>query len=176
MPLGSRKGLVMTAVLLAGPAMAQDVPHVMAGLWESAIQIKGVALGSMQMCMDGSPATMAANLRARANRPRPSVTCDKPIVTPVPGGHRTEVTCTVDGRVSHDIMVLTGDMQTHMHADATVRTEGQPEVTTSMDMRRTGECPADMKPGDTRAHMDPDAIAGLASAFGGKPPKPEAGQ
>jgi hypothetical protein len=166
----------MVLALLAAPAMAQDTSHIVAGLWESAIQVNGVALGTMQMCMDGSPETMAANLRARSNRPRPSATCDKPVTTPVPGGRRTEISCTIDGRVSHDVIVTTGDMHTHMHAEATMTAEGAPEVRNVIDLHRTGDCPAGMKPGDTKANMDSNAMANIAQAFAKKPPAPTPAQ
>ena len=170
------KAALILAASLTAPAIAKDAPHIAAGLWESAIQVNGLALGTMQMCMDGSPESMAANLRARANRPRPSATCDKPVSTPVPGGRRTEISCTIDGRVSHDVIVTTGDMQTHMHADATMTPEGGPEIRNVIDMHRTGECPADMKPGDTKAQMDSNALANMAQAFAKKPPAPAPAQ
>jgi hypothetical protein len=163
------KAILILGAGLAAPVMAQDVPRMMAGLWESTVQMNGVALGTVQMCMDASPETMAANLRARTNSPRTPSTCDKPVTTLVPEGHKFELSCTSEGHTHRQVVVLTGDLQSHMHVDMTLSRDGGPGIRNQIDMHRTGECPADMKPGDTKTSMDSNAIANLAQAFAKKP-------
>ena len=164
------KTALILAAGLALPALAQDGSRLQPGLWESAIQMNGVALGTMQMCMDGSPETMAANLRARAAQAQAKADCTKPDNSLVPGGRRIEVSCTTDGHVMHSVMTLTGDMQTHMHVSATTSRDGGQDIKNDMDMRRSGECPAGMKPGDTKVQMDPNSLGAMAKAFGRTPP------
>ena len=156
MPLGARKGLALSAVLLAAPVAvcAQDTATPMApGLWTYAVAMAGIDAGTMELCLDGDLKTTLAALAGPQPR-RPKAACDKPVITPIPGGQRIDTACAGPQHSSRTVVTLQELSPIRAKSDVESTLDGKPGLKIVMDAQRTGECPAAMKPGDRKLHVN----------------------
>ena len=158
MPLGARKGLALLMVLLVVPAAvcAQDAfTHMAPGLWTYAVNMGGIDAGTMDLCLDGDLKTTLAAINGSQPRRQPSkAICAKPVVTPLQDGQRFDTTCTGPEHTSHMVMTMQALSPTHVKTEADSTLDGKPGLKIVMDAQRTGECPAAMKPGDRKLHVN----------------------
>jgi hypothetical protein len=161
--------LIAAGVLLAMPLVvsAQPAgPHIVAGLWETGVDVSGMKV-TTQICMDGSEAssrrafTPPSREQAQAAAER---SCEKQDIHPIPGGYSVETICTNRGRVTHVSGTVTGDFRTRYATDMTIVSDGRPPQSMHLEAHRVGECPAGMKPGETRTQMDQGAMAAAIAA------------
>lgn len=158
-------GLVLGLPLMASAQFAG--PHVEAGLWETNMDVSGFKIAT-QMCMDGSEATSRRIFRP-PSREKAAATaereCEKQDIHPIPGGYSVNTTCTNNGRTTHVKGTVTGDFRTRYDMDMAVDSDGRPAQVMHMESRRLGDCPAGMKPGETRTSFGGANGGGLAAAI-----------
>lgn len=139
---------VIAAVGLA-PAIAlgADVAAIKPGLWQAITQAAGQSM-TMTMCM-GDPKDMFAQVQADHPRPARSATdkpaCAPPKITPTADGFEQVLDCGQGGRTR--VLASITDNGTQMHVATSQVVDGGETPLVTMDLRRIGECPAGMKPG-----------------------------
>jgi hypothetical protein len=165
MPFGSRKGLALSAVLLIVPAAvcAQDtVTHMTPGLWTYAVAMAGIDAGTMDLCLD---ADLKTALTAMGATPHPKKgSCDQKIASPAPGGWRIETTCMGSEHQTHSVMTMQELSPTHVKSETDTTVDGKPGLKMVMDAQRAGECPAKMKTGERKLHVNLTKIPALMAA------------
>lgn len=168
MPLGPSKSLGLSMALLVVPVavFAQDtVTHMTPGLWTYAVSMAGIDAGTMELCLDGDLKTTLAAINGPQPRRQPSkATCAKPVVTPLQDGRRIDTTCTGPEHTSHMVMTMQEISPTHVKTEADSTLDGKPALKIVMDAQRTGECPASMKPGDRKIHLNVMKLPALMAA------------
>jgi hypothetical protein len=165
MPLGPSKGLCLSLALLVVPAAvcAQDtVTHMTPGLWSYAVNMAGIDAGTMDLCLD---ADLKTALTAMGATPHPKKgTCDQRITAAAPGDWRIETTCMGPEHSTHTVMTVQELSPTHVKNEAATTVDGKPGLKTVMDAQRTGECPAKMKIGERKLHINLTKLPALMAA------------
>lgn len=135
-------------------AMAQDLPHRKAGLWESSMesaQMQGKNMTSQQ-CIDEKTDAEMMNRALKADGK--SNTCKQITSKRLTNGWEFDSQCAMTGYTMTSHAVITGDfntqytMQMHGHREPADKTGADTDVT--MHAKFMGACPADMKPGDMK--------------------------
>jgi hypothetical protein len=149
---GRMRVTLMTAAALATilsiAARADDYPPRKAGLWEVAVHNPAVPDVTMKLCIDPDTDQMfhkfSGDVRAKHCQ-KNTVNVSGTTVTAESVCLLGSITTTTDA-----VTTFTGDSAYHvdikMHFDPPKL--GQSDVAITQDAKWTGDCPADMKPGD----------------------------
>jgi len=139
-----------TAVLVAAPATAQDMPTRKAGLWE--IKMGGGPQGgvTMQQCTDAATDKALTSSAGAAGQQD----CSKRDIKKTSSGMVIDSVCTIAGRSINSHIEVTGSFDSAytmtISSDAGgARPAGVPgQITVTMDAKWLGACKADQRPGD----------------------------
>jgi len=173
--------LAATAVLVAAPASAQEMPNRKAGLWEIAMGFgtPGRAPQTMQQCIDAATdQALHSSAGAAAQQD-----CSKREVKKTATGMTVDSVCTRAGKTITSHMEVTGSFDSAYTMKITTDAAGarQPgelgSITMTMQAKWLGACKADMKPGDMIMPggmkinvMDMQRMRTGAPGAGGPPP------
>lgn len=141
--------LCAMAALSALPALADELPARMPGLWESSTSVMaGMPVIKVKQCIDAKTdqLTQAAVL--------PGAQCSKKEVRKIATGYEIETDCKISGMSVVGKGLITGDFATHIRMEMTTMMSGIPGqpggMTTKIviETARVGDCQAGQKPGD----------------------------
>lgn len=146
-----RVTFVMTVALVsisATAAAAEDYPPRKPGLWEVSVHNPSIPDVTTKLCIDAATDQLFHQF---SNNVR-SQHCSKNDIKVSGSTVTADSDCTLGGTkvTTTSITTFTGDSAYHVdvksHFDPPKL--GQSDVTITQDAKWTGECPADMKPGD----------------------------
>lgn len=142
-------GLCALAALPAIPALADELPARMPGLWESTTSVMaGMPVIKIKQCVD------ARTDQLTQVAVQPGAQCAKSQVRRIPAGYEIETDCKVSGMSVAGKGLITGDFATRIRMEMTSTMSGIPGqpggMTTKIviEARRIGDCEAGQKPGD----------------------------
>ena len=144
-------GSIAAAIMLTafGPAaLADDYPPRKAGLWLLTVQAEAGPAATMKMCIDEDTDQLfhkiGTNLRA-PHCARNDTKVDGDVIT-------TDSECKIGGSTITTTSVTKFDGDTAYHSDITSHVDpaiaGKSDTTITQDGKWSGDCPADLKPGD----------------------------
>lgn len=129
-------------------------PAPKAGLWEMKITAAGMPAPQATKVCVGEP---APGTNAFTPPPGAGQTCAKNSVTKVAAGYEIDSECTIQGMTATSKGSLTGDFSSAYKIEMATKMSGpnlpaaaQQEVKTVIDAKYLGDCPADMKPGQSQ--------------------------
>lgn len=111
-----------------------------AGLWEMTVTAAGQKTPTTKVCMG------ATAPGANPFTPPNSGACAKNNVTATADGYDIDMECSANGQTMAMKGKVTGDMENAYTANYTMTVMGR-EMTTAIDAKRVGDCPAGTQPG-----------------------------
>lgn len=179
---GSMRSCAAALLILCAPAVVAQpdgrFPSRKPGLWETSTEIPGggrssaAATMSFQQCVDGKTDEAA---QRRQFSPDPNARCTTSNVRTGGGGYEADYVCdSAGGKVSGHVK-MSGDLSSRYTLTNTMRRDaaagsGPAERTVTIVAQHQGDCPADMKPGDTRMTGMPQMPAGMPQIPSGSGP------
>jgi hypothetical protein len=140
--------LALTAVTLAGSALAADMPKRKAGLWEINMRMEGVpSMGPMQQCIDQNTDNLMQQ-KAKENKQDCSVMDIKP------SGNKVTIhaVCKMEGSTATTDGVFEGSFDSSYKGTIKSRfsppMHGMSESNMTQEARWLGPCKPGQKPGD----------------------------
>lgn len=171
-----RRSAAALLILCAPAVLAQAdgrFPSRKPGLWETSTEVPGGGRSSaaatmrFQQCVDSKTDEAA---QRRQFSPDPGARCTTSNVRTGSGEYEADYACdSAGGKVSGHVK-MSGDLSSRYTLTNTMRREPAPasgpaERTVTILAQHQGDCPADMKPGDTR-------MSGMPQMPGGMPQMP----
>jgi hypothetical protein len=145
-----RRSTVAAVLVLAGsmPALAADLPHRKAGLWEVKTHLDKAARNdaTSQICIDAATDEMTMMIAG----PLAQEVCPKIDVQRSGDTVTIDAACTLGGKAATSHTVMTGSFDSAYTMVATVQSDALPGGTMTISGSATwlGPCAADQKPGD----------------------------
>lgn len=136
-------------------AWAQDAPpRRKAGLWEIVTEVPGGRPGmsmQYQQCLGSDPDSQSLQ---KALTESPDSKCTMRNTRATPGSYETDYSCSDAQGRTEGRFKLSGDFERGYTMDNQMRFDpprrGRTEAAMKMQARWMGDCPADMRPGETR--------------------------
>jgi hypothetical protein len=143
---------LIAAVLIAAQAVAQDMPKMKPGLWESATSSGGPKGAPAHTAKSSMCINEAVQKDMMAFSQNMGAKCSKNTMRRDGNKYYGEAECAMGNMTikSQSVTTFTGDSsyRTENRATFTPAMAGMSESTTTQESRFVGACPASMKPGD----------------------------
>ncbi len=153
-PRSTHRGaaLALAAVLIAGPALALDLPPRKPGLWQLdiSVNVRGGASGTLHHCIDAATDSAMNDIGGGADQ------CTIRNIERAGNSMTIDWICKVGAGTITSHAVVTGDLNSAYTAKTTTTREGgipappdlPAEMVTTTDAKWIGPCAADQQPGD----------------------------
>jgi len=149
-------GGLLLAMIAAAPVLADELPLLKPGLWES----KSTETSGSRLCTD---ATVSKKMMEMMTGDFLPIKCAKREIRKTADGYIYEKQCEAFGQSLSSQVEFIGDFNSSLTVKATVDGVTSP----SMEIKWVGSCPADWKPGDTS--MPDGSKLNMFNMFNGPP-------